>query len=88
MRPTATESGLAKSVPIGGNFYRMDSGFNEEETTRGSQETAEYDETDVSMQSDFCCDEAGTPQRGGGQRRALAAGAGDGQHYVGCSIRL
>ncbi|XP_038113556.1 protein aurora borealis [Culex quinquefasciatus] len=88
VRPTATESGLAKSVPIGGNFYRMDSGFNEEETTRGSQETAEYDETDVSMQSDFCCDEAGTPQRGAGQRRALAAGAGDGQHHVGCSIRL
>uniref|UniRef100_A0A1Q3EYQ1 Protein aurora borealis n=1 Tax=Culex tarsalis TaxID=7177 RepID=A0A1Q3EYQ1_CULTA len=78
---------LAKSVPIGGNFYRMDSGFNEEETTRGSQETADYDETDVSMQSDFCCDEAvggGTPQRGGRRR----AGTGDGQHHTGCSIRL
>lgn len=78
-------------VPIGGNFYRMDSGFNEEETTRGSQENAEYYETDVSMQSDLCCDETGTPQRGGGgvgQRRITTTGGGDGQHHAGCSIRL
>lgn len=71
---------LAKSVPEGsGNFYRMDSGFNEEET-RASHETADY-ETDVSMQSECCAD--GTPRRG-----ALTKASNNGQHHAGCSIRL
>ncbi|XP_055597415.1 protein aurora borealis [Uranotaenia lowii] len=50
---------LTKSTgpePSGGsNFYRMDSGFNEEETRTSHYETVEYDETDVSMQSDGGC---------------------------------
>lgn len=80
---------LAKSVPetSSGNFYRMDSGFNEEET-RTSQETAEY-ETDVSMQSECCEGDRQTPQRFKIARWKMSAATNsDGQHHTGCSIRL
>lgn len=83
---------LAKSVPetsSGGNFYRMDSGFNEEET-RASQETVEY-ETDVSMQSE-CCEggDRQTPQRFeiAPRWKMSTMANSDGQHHTGCSIRL
>ncbi|XP_058460903.1 protein aurora borealis [Malaya genurostris] len=61
-----------------GHFYRMDSGFNEEET-RASQETIDYFETDVSMQSE-CCESRVTPR--------ITNMASGGQHHTGCSIRL
>lgn len=77
---------LAKSVPdtATGTFYRMDSGFNEEEI-RTSQETADY-ETDVSMQSE-CCERL-TPQRVGSWKLSTEITNLDGQHHTGCSIRL
>ncbi|XP_053685616.1 protein aurora borealis [Sabethes cyaneus] len=64
-----------------GNIYRMDSGFNEDETTRGSQETVDYFETDVSMQSECCS--GWTPNRTGNKTATSAE-----QHLAGCSIRL
>ncbi|XP_055532284.1 protein aurora borealis [Wyeomyia smithii] len=64
-----------------GAMYRMDSGFNEDETTHGSQETVDYLETDVSMQSECCS--GWTPHRMGSK-----AATSNGQHLAGCSIRL
>ncbi|XP_058836322.1 protein aurora borealis [Topomyia yanbarensis] len=61
-----------------GHFYRMDSGFNDEET-RGSQETVDYCETDVSMQSE-CCESRSIPR--------MLETVSDGQHHTGCTIRL
>ncbi|XP_055626051.1 protein aurora borealis [Toxorhynchites rutilus septentrionalis] len=64
-----------------GNFFRMDSGFNEEETRGSYAETVDY-ETDISMQSDYCESLAPRPQGG------VDAPTKDSNRAKGCSIRL